>query len=133
MHNQLLQISGDQMWDKIVARLIENTPLALIVIALFLVTSAAFGGWSVLNLPIRDTEWRIALAVMGVVLGGIACLLLFRAGILGRLSAAQLRRMDIRITKPTEGDMFGRQTVEGTYKHKPPAGWELRIFNLSQP
>jgi hypothetical protein len=59
-------------------KLIENTPLAIILIGLVLFLIGANGGWSKADLKIDSTGWRIALAVMGLIVFAVGGLTLWR-------------------------------------------------------
>lgn len=47
--------------------LIQNTPLAVILVGIFLVIVGAAGGWPTPKLEVRETGWRIALASIGAI------------------------------------------------------------------
>jgi hypothetical protein len=58
-------------------KLIENTPLAVIVMGLFLVVVSAAGGWPGAQVQISEV-WRIILAIIGVIVSGFGATLLWR-------------------------------------------------------
>ena len=51
--------------------LIQNTPLAIFVIGLFLAVLGAAGGWAKYGLAITEPGWRIAICLMGLVCAGM--------------------------------------------------------------
>ena len=63
-------------WDK----LIERTPLAVIVIGVFLLIVGAAGGLPVGNPPLQVTDlaWRVGIGTMGVIISTVGLLLLIR-------------------------------------------------------
>jgi hypothetical protein len=106
--------------EKFLSALIKNTPLALIVIGLLLIVIGAAGGVEKYGLDIPDLRWRIALAVMGVVVAGFGALLIW----LGRRKpdpSAIARECALKIK--TVKDLAGtdqRVRITGTYRKKPP-------------
>jgi hypothetical protein len=63
----------------VIEKLIDNVPLAVIVIGVFMLIIGAAGGLPTGNPPLQVTDytWRIGLGVIGVVLTGLGVLLLF--------------------------------------------------------
>ena len=67
------------MLDKsTIEKLLSNTTFALILSGTFLVLVAASGGFPKLEIQVDELEWRIALAVLGVILVGIGLLVWWR-------------------------------------------------------
>jgi hypothetical protein len=106
--------------EKLLKALIKNTPLALVVIGLFLILIAAAGGWDKFYVKIPDVRWRIVLAVMGVVVAGFGALLVWRGT--GEVeSSALAKECKLSITAPADGaEVDGNVQMGGTYEKKPP-------------
>src|SRR6266849_2858680 len=115
--------------EKFFKALIRNTPLAIVVIGLFLTVIGAAGGLAKFNLTIPDPRWRIVLAVMGVVVAGFGILLIWRGT--GEVeSSALAKECKLTITAPTDGaEVDGNVQMVGTYEKKPP---EKRIVFIER-
>jgi hypothetical protein len=108
------------MWEKTIKELLKNTPLALVVIGVFLVVLGATGGFEKLGIKVGDAPWRIALAAMGVVVAGFGTLVLLRGQVDGEISALA-KECGLKITSPkSNSEVEERVTLEGSYKKKPP-------------
>jgi len=115
--------------EKFFKALIRNTPLAIVVIGLFLTVIGAAGGLAKFNLTIPDPRWRIVLAVMGVVVAGFGILLIWR-GTGEAESSALAKECKLTITAPTDGaEVDGNVQMVGTYEKKPP---EKRIVFIER-
>jgi hypothetical protein len=109
--------------EKSIQALIKNSPLALIVIGLFLVVMGAASGWKSQGLEIQEMGWRIALGVMGGVVAAVGSLLEWRSrNQLPSLDSAPAEeKYGITINKPLNNSMFGSQfELSGTYDKRPP-------------
>jgi hypothetical protein len=105
--------------EKIFNALINNTPLAVVVIGLALVLTGASGGVEKLSLKVQDPIWRIALAAIGGVVAGLGALLLLRPKheVGDPIRASEYK---LRITQPLEGaTVETRVQVVGTYERMP--------------
>lgn len=68
------------MPDKMIEKLIDRAPLAIVVIGVFVFIIGAVGGLPVGNPPLQITDptWRIGLGILGLVLASAGLLLQFR-------------------------------------------------------
>lgn len=108
------------MWEKIIKRLIENTPLALIVIGVFLFLLCAAGGSDKIGFVIDDTRWRVALTAMGVLVASFGALLIWRTPANIETSALA-DEYGLKIREPEENsEVSDKIQLKGTYKKKPP-------------
>jgi len=113
--------------------LVQNTPLAIIVIGLFLALLGAAGGWPKYGLQITELGWRISIGLMGLVCAGVGLVLYKRRDNLGpsreELEAA---RYGIRIASPGENDFVSnRVDVKGSYEIKPGPDIEAWVLEFS--
>ena len=134
MFRSYMPLSGEEhtMPDKsTIGRLIDRTPLAVIVIGVILFVIGAAGGWPSPSLQVNEMGWRVALGAMGVVVAGIGGLLLRReTRAIPRGSSEVYLASDygIKIEMPRNGaELGGRPEVSGSYTKKPPDG-ALRLF-----
>jgi len=107
-----------------IEKLIDNSPLALVVIGVVLFVIGAAGGWPSPALEVNEAGWRIALATFGVVVAGIGGLLLWRERT-SRPPEVALSPEDygIKIVSPKDGTSVSSHcAVLGTYQNKPPDG-----------
>ena len=120
------------MDKKLVEKVIENTPLSIIVIGIFLFLIGAAGGLPPLKLHVIETEWRIALASLGVITAGIGGFLIW--GTRTGKKTKEYLRIDygIKFTAPSHHkEVDDRFDVEGLYKIKLPSDIVLGIFEFS--
>ncbi len=115
--------------EKYFKALIKNTPLALVLIGLFLIVIGAAGGWDKFYVKIPDLRWRIVLAIMGVVVAGFGALLIWRGT--GEAESSSLaKECKLTITAPTDGaEVDGNVQMVGTYEKKAP---EKRIVFIER-
>jgi hypothetical protein len=106
--------------EKFLKVLIKNTPLAIIIIGLFLLVVGAAGGLQKYSLNIEDVRWRIILGVMGAVVAGFGGLLTWRGtGEAGSSSLA--KECGLKIVAPIDGTEVDQQVqMAGTFEKKPP-------------
>jgi hypothetical protein len=117
--------------ESIFKKLLENTPLVIIVIGLFLFVLGAAGGLSKADLKIESTPWRIALAAMGAIVSIVGGLFLVRENSGGSSSKELSKDYGIKISHPKNGDEVGNPVkLFGTYKIKPPKDL-IRIVEYS--
>lgn len=114
---------------KAIEKLIENSPLAVIALGAVLFVAGAAGGWPLPKFEVRETEWRIAIAVLGIALGGVGALLLLRTGT--GPTTVNPKKLGITITSPSQRERVARPNVSGTYKKQPPSGWVVEVYELS--
>jgi hypothetical protein len=117
--------------ESIINKLLENTPLVIMVIGLFLFVLGAAGGWAKADLKIEATSWRIALAAMGAVVFIVGGLFLKREK--SGYSASKDLSTDygIKITFPQDGAEVGKEIeVLGIYEIRPPDNL-IRVFEHS--
>lgn len=115
-----------------VDNLIKNTPLAVIIVGLFLFVVGAAGGWPSAQLQIHEPGWRIALAAMGVVTSGIGGLLIWRERTGEENDKVFRGDLNIKITFPFDRQVVTeRFNVEGSYKIKPPDGIVVVVLEFS--
>jgi hypothetical protein len=117
--------------ETILTKLLNNTPIALILIGIFLFLTGAAGGWPKLSLVVNELSWRIALATMGGIVAGIGSYQILR----GSKSEpdTSCKEYDIRITSTQPGQLIVRGDIDvyGTYK-KWPAGKSVRLFVIDR-
>ncbi len=116
--------------ERVLKALLKNTPLALIVIGLFLVLLGASGGYEKYGLKVDNASWRIVLASLGafvVVFGG---LLIWRGE--GDLDTKRIaKECDPKISSHKDGDEVQEHIqLRGTYAKKPPDS-VLAVIELS--
>src|SRR5256885_15998022 len=81
--------------------LIQNTPLAIIVIGLFMTVLGAGGGWPKYGVQITEPGWRIAIGIMGIICAGVGLLLFQRRDVLGpSRDEIEVAKYGIRIASP---------------------------------
>lgn len=112
--------------NSIISKIIERTPLALIVTGSALFIIGAAGGWPQPKLQVNELGWRIALATMGVVIAGLGGLLLWRER--NSNDEASTPTYGITIDNPRQGDEVGEWLeVHGSYSKAPTDG-AMRLF-----
>jgi len=67
------------MLDSVLEKLLNNTPLALVVIGVILFVTGAAGGLSPFSIQVAESGWRIALAILGLVLIGVGFGTIYRS------------------------------------------------------
>jgi hypothetical protein len=114
----------------IVLVLIQNTPLAVMVVGLFLLVLGAAGGWPKYELHITEPGWRIAIGVIGAITAGAGFLQYYHRPSFEKPDA---KKYGLRITSPQINEMVpNRISVRGTYEKKPsPDEFEVRVIELS--
>lgn len=108
--------------------LIENTPLAVIVVGLFLFIVGAAGGWPTPKLEVNESGWRVALAIMGAVVAVSGGLILW----FERFKASQrnLSGIETKLSTLPQGDP-GRE-IEGKYYAEDDRNYVNIISNISE-
>lgn len=120
------------MDKKLVEKVIDNTPLSIIVIGIFLFLIGAAGGWPSLQLHVNELGWRIALASLGVITSGIGGLLIWRTRTGNKTDEYLRKDYGIKVTSPSHHkEVIDRFEVEGVYKIKLPIDIVLGIFEFS--
>jgi len=124
--------------EKLLGRLIENTPLALVVIGLFLFVIGAAGGWERFSLQITESGWRITLATMGFILVAYACLLIWRPKSATQIVAEPEREalkkacnLTIQTWTAIDRGRPNQYELTGEYKQLPPAGNSVWLITAS--
>jgi hypothetical protein len=116
-----------------VQKLIERTPLAVIVLGLVLIIAAA-GGWPSPSLQVNEMGWRVALGIMGAVIAGVGTLLLWRETVIvpqSNRESSMSTDYGIKIISPQDGDsVSGPVPVLGTFVIEPPDEG-VQLFNIS--
>jgi hypothetical protein len=113
--------------------LIENTPLAVIVVGVFLFIVGAAGGFPTLRLEVKELGWRIALAVMGAIVAISGGLFIW----FGKFKTNGLtdRSFDPAIpeSKPTSALPQGdpRREIEGKFQAEDDPNYINRISHIS--
>ena len=64
--------------SSVLSKLVENTPLVIILIGLIFIVIGANGGWTKADLKIDSTSWRVALTAMGLIVFAVGGLFLWR-------------------------------------------------------
>ncbi len=125
------------MLDETTVRtLINRSPLAIVVIGVFVFIIGAAGGLPIGSPPLQITDfaWRIGLGAMGLILAVAGVSLLSREGKSTTINDPQIvSSVDygIKIESPTSGAKLGEDVVvSGAYRIKPPDG-SLRLFTVS--
>lgn len=120
------------MDKRLVEKVIENTPLSIIVIGIFLFLIGAAGGWPSLKLNVNELGWRIALASLGVITSGIGGLLIWRTKTGNKTDEYLRKDYGIKFTSPSHyKEVNDKFDVEGSYKIKLPGDIVLGIFEFS--
>ena len=108
-----------------VVTLIENTPLAIIVLGVCLVVLGAAGGWPKYGVEIKTLGWQIALVVIGILTSVVGFLL---ERISNKLVSANVCSTGIRLVASKRLNRrcrqcrFGRlRRVQGVTTSAPPA------------
>lgn len=114
------------MADKsIIEKLVSNTPLALVVIGAFIFLTGAAGGWPSLGLQVQEVVWQATLAVMGVIVGGIGGLLIWKERNKHTHEVSKMpEKYGLKIVHPDKtqiSECGPNLELSGTYQHKPPA------------
>ena len=110
-------------------KLLDNTPLAVIVIGVVLLIMGAAGGLSKPEVNINEFGWRIAVAFMGVLTALGGGLLFWRKE--SQVDQKNAVKYGFRITSPVDGQEVDVVDVRGTYQHKPPAEAIISVFELT--
>jgi hypothetical protein len=121
---------GNRM-TKLLAKLAENVPFALVLLGVAIFLVGAAGGLPAAHLAVAEGGWRVALGVLGgvVLLGG--ALLLWRGSPVE--AAISPARYHIKIRGPIAGELVGRRfQIHGTYSGKLPPGYALEIFEINE-
>src|SRR5882672_8945242 len=113
--------------------LIQNTPLAIVVIGSFLAVLGAAGGWAKYGLAITEPGWRIAICVMGLFCAGMGLGLHQKRDALGpageKIDAA---KYGFRIRSPETNEVVGnRLDIKGDYQTEPRPGVQIWIIEFS--
>jgi hypothetical protein len=111
--------------------LIQNTPLAVIIIGIFLTVLGAAGGWPKYGIQITELGWKIAICCMGLLAVGVGVMLHQQRGVLGgaKMDPAKYR---IKFFSPQMNQEVGKQVdITGTYKSMPEKGVEIWLFEFS--
>ncbi|MCI0664304.1 MAG: hypothetical protein L0220_24865 [Acidobacteria bacterium] len=103
-----------------VEKLLENTPLAIIVIGLVLFLIGANGGWSKADLKIDSPTWRSALAAMGFIVFAVGGLFLWQ------------ERNKIAISPKNKDQSSDRTKIEGEYHTRDSHHYRIIITHLSE-
>ncbi len=118
------------MWEALFGKLRENSPLAVMVIGLFLLIVGAAGGWPKPQLQIHEPSWRIALAAMGVITIGLGALMLLRDK--SEESNLNVKKYGFTIAYPKANNAVGNDfDVGGNYVSRPPGSIVIRALDLS--
>ena len=106
--------------QSLIEKLMDNRPLAIIVIGLILFLLGANGGWSKADLKLDSTGWRLALALMGLVVFSVGGLFLWRGKNTGSIDEESKKHYGIKIHFAEEGvEACNPIEVSGTYEIKP--------------
>jgi hypothetical protein len=125
------------MDKSMLAKLIDNTPLALVVIGLFLFVIGAAGGWPNPPLQVTESGWRIALAAFGAFIGITGTLSFWRERTRERTATQVLScdACDIKLVSPAVGEHVKHSfPVSGTYQKLPEgiAIWVVTVHGNSK-
>ena len=122
-------------------KIIENTPLAFLVIGVILVVIGASQGLPYTPLQVKEDGWRLFLGVMGAITAGLGCLSFWRQiGLPTKQSQegsdlkGKHETYGIKIISPPDGYPCGageKFRVEGKYDIKPPSGVRLAVHEVS--
>ena len=96
---------SDNPLDKntVLAKLLENTPLVIILIGLIFIVIGASGGLAIAGLKIDSTAWRVALAAMGLMVFAVGGLFLWREKGHDNSEDDPKKKYGIKIHIPEEG------------------------------
>jgi hypothetical protein len=112
---------------EILTKIFERTPLVYLVVGGALVVTGATGGWPTIHLAVDSQPWRIVLAVLGLVLAGVAIYLALRESI----PSIDCKAYDISISSPQNNETLNPPiTISGRCKQLP-KGVELWLFTIS--
>lgn len=120
------------MPDKsVLEKILNNTPIALVIIGIFLFLTGAAGGWPTLSLVVNDLGWQIALASTGVLVAGVGILQIFKSS--KSESKPACKDYHIKITSIQPGQIIARGDIEitGTYK-KFPNDKSVKVFVIDR-
>jgi hypothetical protein len=107
----------EEFLGKAVKELIKNTPLALIFIGVSLAVFGATGGYDKIHV---DGTWRIAVAVLGLVLSCFGGLVIWRGPLEGD-DPLPYETFGLKFTSPKENTGVAQKIrIEGTYRKMPP-------------
>jgi len=110
------------VWEKILDFAAKNSPLLLIIIGLAIFIIGAAGTLPYTPLQVKESGWRIALAVMGAIVVGFGALLFFRERN-NKESSLRADEYGLEIQSHEHRDLIDYEVVvSGTYKVKPPDG-----------
>jgi hypothetical protein len=114
----------------IVLAVLQNTPLAVMVVGLFLIVLGAASGWHDQGLDITDSRWRVALGAIGVITAGAGFLLYYHRPVSEKPDP---KKYGIRITSPqTNETVPNRINVRGTYEKKSSLDeFEVRVIEFT--
>jgi hypothetical protein len=119
--------------DKFIEKVLENTPLAVMVIGVFLFVIGAAAGFPKSELVVNQTGWRIAMAGMGVVVFLIGGLFFWRERTRGG-EVKQVSNKDwrIKITSHRDRDrVTGEFPVTGSYSLRPSGDFVVWVLEQS--
>jgi hypothetical protein len=118
-------------WSAVIASAIRNTPLAVLAIGIIAFVIAAASGVPYFQIQIGEFGWRLALAILGVLIAAGGGLLFWRSP--SKIETVDNAALKVRIRNPTTGDFVkSRFDVSGTYEKKPPNGIAIEIFELDE-
>lgn len=120
------------MNDKsLLEKVIDNTPVLLVVLGLFLLLIGATGRWSNPPLQINDPIWRVSLATIGIIIAGIGVLLIWRERVATKSIKSETADYGIKILSPkVEQEVSEEIVVSGTYI-KLPSNKNIKLFMKS--
>lgn len=95
--------------EKLFGKLIENAPLALVIIGVLLLVTAATGGWSQLKLEVIEPGWRVMLAVAGVIVAAGGGVLMW--GKRPERAPIDAKKFGFKITSPADAARVGTPDV----------------------
>lgn len=114
--------------DTIIGKLIENTPLALMILGGVLLVIGSIGEVPKLNVSVKDLGGRVSLIAIGVLVLLFGGILLWNDKAHDSKTREVKKDYGIKITSPKLNARVGESfDVEGVYKTRPPDGvaWVL--------